>query len=53
MIEQSSLIYKNSSATDKYGEMAPRVGFFHYFNQQDFLVRRWDMKLEDVSPDRK
>lgn len=38
------------SATDEHGELAPRVGFFHNFKKSDFLVKKWDKKLEDLSP---
>ncbi|XP_001603971.1 protein AAR2 homolog isoform X2 [Nasonia vitripennis] len=37
------------SATDEYGESAPRVGFFRNFKCQDFIVKRWDKNLEDLS----
>ena len=34
---------------NKYGEMAPRCGFFHDFKKTEFLVKRWDSKEEDIS----
>ncbi|XP_076249706.1 protein AAR2 homolog [Calliopsis andreniformis] len=37
------------SATDKYGETAPKIGFLHTFKKSEFLVRRWDIKEEDIS----
>lgn len=37
------------SATNKFGELSPRVGFFHDFQKCEFLVKRWDNEKEDVS----
>ncbi|KAG8041908.1 hypothetical protein G9C98_007212 [Cotesia typhae] len=37
------------SAKDEFNESAPRVGFFHIFKEQDFLVKRWDNKETDMS----
>lgn len=42
--------YIHYSTTDNYGEVRPRSGFFHNFKKQEFLVRKWDKKLEDISP---
>lgn len=38
---------------DKYGNVAPRSGFFHFFNQSEVLVKKWDTYAEDISPDSK
>ncbi|XP_011872742.1 PREDICTED: protein AAR2 homolog [Vollenhovia emeryi] len=37
------------SAANEFGELAPRVGFFHDFQRGEFLAKRWDSKLEDIS----
>ncbi|XP_071571650.1 protein AAR2 homolog [Temnothorax nylanderi] len=37
------------SAVNEFGELAPRVGFFHDFQKGEFLVKRWDNKEEDFS----
>ncbi|CAD6211775.1 GSCOCG00003826001-RA-CDS [Cotesia congregata] len=37
------------SAKDEFNESAPRVGFFHIFKEQDFIVKRWDNKETDMS----
>ncbi|XP_012231485.1 protein AAR2 homolog [Linepithema humile] len=37
------------SAVNEFGEMMPRVGFFHDFKKCEFLVKRWDSKEEDIS----
>jgi len=37
------------SAVNKFGELAPRVGFFHDFQKSEFLVRRWDNEEENIS----
>ncbi|KYM94481.1 Uncharacterized protein C20orf4 like protein [Cyphomyrmex costatus] len=37
------------SAANKFGELAPRVGFFHDFQKSEFLVKKWDNKKEGVS----
>lgn len=34
------------SATDKYGNTAPRCGFFHCFKKGDCLVKKWDKDNE-------
>lgn len=31
--------------------MAPRIGFFHDFKKCEFLVKKWDSKEEDISPE--
>ncbi|XP_060645529.1 protein AAR2 homolog [Drosophila nasuta] len=33
-----------------YGDTAPRVGFVHYFHQNEILVREWDNELEELRP---
>lgn len=35
-----------------YGDAAPRVGFVHYFHQNEILVREWDNELEELRPRR-
>ncbi|XP_072761899.1 protein AAR2 homolog [Anoplolepis gracilipes] len=37
------------SAANEFGELAPRIGFFHDFKKCEFLVKKWDSKEEDVS----
>jgi len=37
------------SAANEFGELAPRVGFFHDFQKSEFLVKKWDNKKEDIS----
>lgn len=37
------------SAANELGELAPRIGFFHDFQQSEFLVKKWDRKKEDIS----
>ncbi|KYN21034.1 PREDICTED: protein AAR2 homolog [Trachymyrmex cornetzi] len=37
------------SAANEFGELAPRVGFFHDFQKGEFLVKKWDNEKEDVS----
>ncbi|XP_014668420.1 PREDICTED: protein AAR2 homolog [Priapulus caudatus] len=39
------------SAVSKQGETAPRTGFFHNFQGQEFLVKKWDKYSEDISSD--
>lgn len=51
--KHTCIIYLIFSATDEYGESAPRVGFFHHFKRSEFVVKRWDTKLEDLSSDSK
>lgn len=38
---------------DEFGELAPRIGFFHDFQKEEFLVKRWDNKNEDISSEGK
>jgi len=35
------------SATDKYGNIAPRCGFFHCFKKGECFVKKWDMVNEE------
>ena len=37
------------SMKDKYGNEAPRSGFFHYFNESEVVVKKWDTEAEDIS----
>lgn len=32
----------------KAGSVAPRCGFYHYFNAGDVLVTRWNAQAEDI-----
>lgn len=36
------------SATDKYGNTAPRCGFFHSFKKGECLVKKWDKDAEEL-----
>ncbi|KAJ8673712.1 hypothetical protein QAD02_004974 [Eretmocerus hayati] len=38
------------SATDKYGEAAPRVGFFHFFQKSELIVKQWNSTIEGIDP---
>jgi hypothetical protein len=31
------------------GDTAPRVGFVHNFKKSEFVVKKWDSALEDIS----
>lgn len=31
-----------------YGDVAPRVGFVHYFKQKEIVVREWDPEKEEL-----
>ncbi|XP_066582433.1 protein AAR2 homolog [Prorops nasuta] len=37
------------SAVNEFGDMAPRIGFFHIFKKSEFLVKQWDKDTEDIS----
>ncbi|XP_017783525.1 PREDICTED: protein AAR2 homolog [Nicrophorus vespilloides] len=37
------------SAVGSYGEISPRVGFFHNFRKSELLVKKWDKEKEDIS----
>lgn len=37
------------SAVNKHGDTAPRVGFFHFFNKSELLVKRWSIEEEGIS----
>ncbi|XP_063236961.1 protein AAR2 homolog [Bacillus rossius redtenbacheri] len=41
--------YVSWSATNKHGDVAPRVGFVHTFKKSELVVRRWDPDAEDFS----
>ncbi|XP_053994996.1 protein AAR2 homolog [Hylaeus volcanicus] len=41
--------YVHYSAVNEFGETAPKIGFLHTFKKSEFLVRRWDVKGEDLS----
>ncbi|XP_017792807.1 PREDICTED: protein AAR2 homolog [Habropoda laboriosa] len=43
--------YVHYSAIDEFGETAPKIGFLHTFEKSEFLVRRWNPKEEDLSPE--
>ncbi|XP_023292242.2 protein AAR2 homolog [Lucilia cuprina] len=36
------------AATGPYGDVAPRVGFTHFFEEQELLVREWDANNEEL-----
>lgn len=36
------------AATGPYGDTAPRVGFAHYFGEQEILVKEWDANNEEL-----
>lgn len=38
------------SATNKHGDVAPRVGFMHDFKRSEFVVKKWDSESEGISP---
>lgn len=33
-----------------YGDVAPRVGFVHYFRRGEIIVREWDNEKEELKP---
>ncbi|KAF5276837.1 hypothetical protein FQA39_LY06389 [Lamprigera yunnana] len=37
------------SAVNDYGDVAPKIGFFYNFRKSEFLVKKWDKKLQDIS----
>jgi hypothetical protein len=37
------------SAMNSEGDTAPRVGFVHNFKKSEFMVKKWDSALEDIS----
>lgn len=37
------------SAVDSEGDTAPRIGFVHNFKKSEFLVKKWDSAIEDIS----
>ncbi|KAK5650488.1 hypothetical protein RI129_001517 [Pyrocoelia pectoralis] len=39
------------SALNKYGDILPKVGFFYNFRKSEFVVKKWDINLHDVSSD--
>lgn len=39
------------SALNKYGDILPKVGFFYNFKKSEFVMRKWDINLQDVSSD--
>ncbi|XP_063824605.1 protein AAR2 homolog [Ostrinia nubilalis] len=44
------LHYIHYSAVSKgTGDVSPRSGFMHYFQQKEFVVKMWDKKAEDIS----
>ncbi|XP_012543004.1 protein AAR2 homolog [Monomorium pharaonis] len=45
----SGIHFVHYCAVNEFGELAPRVGFFHDFQKSEFLVKRWDSKAEDIS----
>ncbi|KAL0832951.1 hypothetical protein ABMA28_001086 [Loxostege sticticalis] len=46
------LHYIHYSAVSKgTGDVSPRSGFMHYFEQKEFVVKMWDKKMEDISKD--
>ncbi|XP_013101742.1 protein AAR2 homolog [Stomoxys calcitrans] len=36
------------AATGPYGDTAPRVGFAHFFHEQEILVKEWDADNEEL-----
>lgn len=40
--------YVFCSSRSIYGDLAPRVGFIHYFKRQEIVVREWDNALEEL-----
>lgn len=41
------------SASNKHGDLAPRIGFMHHFEQKSFVVKQWDSELEDIKAEGK
>ena len=37
------------SAINSDGDVAPRVGFVHNFKKSEFVVKKWDSAIEDIS----
>jgi hypothetical protein len=37
------------SAVNSEGDTAPRVGFIHNFKKSEFMVKKWDSAIEDIS----
>lgn len=40
--------FRFNSATDKYGNTAPRCGFFHSFKKGECFVKKWDKDNEEL-----
>lgn len=38
------------AARGPYNEIAPRVGFVHYFTEEEIVVREWDNEKEELRP---
>lgn len=38
-------------AKSRFGDLAPRTGFFYEFKQREILVKKWDKHLEDIKMD--
>ncbi|XP_021919236.1 protein AAR2 homolog isoform X2 [Zootermopsis nevadensis] len=41
--------YVYYNAVDSEGDTAPRIGFVHNFKKSEFLVKKWDSAIEDIS----
>lgn len=37
------------SVVNEFGELAPRVGWFHTFKEKEFVIKKWDVEAEDMS----
>ena len=37
------------SVVSSEGDVAPRVGFVHNFKKSEFVVKKWDSAIEDIS----
>lgn len=36
------------SSVNKYGDISPRTGFFHWFEESDIVVKNYDKFTEDL-----
>ncbi|KAK4881789.1 hypothetical protein RN001_005108 [Aquatica leii] len=39
------------SALNDYGDVTPKTGFFYNFRRSEFVVKKWDRVLQDISLD--
>ncbi|KAF5276191.1 hypothetical protein FQR65_LT03995 [Abscondita terminalis] len=39
------------SPLNDYGDLTPKVGFFYNFRKSEFVVKKWDIDIKDISLD--